>query len=66
MIIIILKCFKNHVNIFLKKKKISEYNTKDIQFSSDFSDREDSVEENSDEENYNVENKYRMCLFKTF
>ena len=66
MIIIILKCFKNHVSIFLKKKNISEYNTKYIEFSSDFSDREDSVEENSDEENYNVENKYRMCLFKTF
>ena len=47
--------------MLLKKKKMPEYITNDIEISSDNSDREHSdeeisSEENSDEENYNEEN----------
>ena len=41
--------------MLLKKKKMAEYITDDINIASDF-DREDSDEENSNEESFNEEN----------
>ena len=42
--------------MLLKKKKILDYITDNIEISSDDSDKEDSNEENSDEENSNEGN----------
>ena len=47
--IIIINCFQENVNVFVKEKTMPEYLTVDIKIYSDY-DREDSDEKNSSEE----------------
>ena len=62
--IIIPKCFQKNVNLLLKKKKISEYITDDIENSSGDFDSEDSKEEIFREENQDEENFFEAILYR--
>ena len=62
--IIMPKCFQKNVNLLLKKKKVSEYITDDIENSSGDFDSEDSKEEIFRKENYNEENFVEPILYR--
>ena len=61
--------FLNECKYVVKEKKISKFITDDIKISSDDSDRANSVDENSNEENwihkYFSRKYFNFCFFQT-